>query len=486
MAFSQYDPHITLEKLRFDKEHQYLERKGIHEKWIKPTKIANELIGMLNADGGILVLGISDNGDIEDLHMLNEEILDQYRKLAFDFITPSASICLEEKILDTWELLFLYHVDQDYERVFLRKDNEDVYLRISDSNKWPLDRDQVRKLEYDKTIRKFEDEERPDFDPEDFWTSVLDFYRKRLGFEGNYEQLLLSRHLAVKQKDGNIVYKNSAILLFAEDPEKYIPSASLRYIRYDGIKQKTGASFNVIKDESIIGCIPRIIEISKKFLSIALRDYYFFDIQEWKFIRTSEYPEEAWLEGIVNALCHRSYNLQWNRVYIKHYDDRLEISNSGPLPAQVTVDNIRTTRYARNPRIARVLTEMGYVRELNEWASRIFDTMKQLLLPEPIYQDKDNTVTLILKNKIANHDATIPEDTMRRIETIWMDMSPTEKLIVQYLFANYRWTIWEIMSSIAKTEPAIRTGFNKLIEQNIIMRHSEKVRDKHAIYTFKK
>ena len=64
--------------------------------------------------------------------------------------------------------------------------------------------------------------------------------------------------------------------------------------------------------------------------------------------------------------------------------------------------------------------------------------MKQLLLPEPIYQDKDNTVTLILKNKIANHDATIPEDTMRRIETIWMDMSPTEKLIVQYLFANYR------------------------------------------------
>ena len=92
---------------------------------------------MLNADGGILVLGISDNGNIEDLNTLDPSMVDQYRKLIFEYIKPPASICLEEIILDTGELIFLYHVDQDYERVFARSDaeNESVYLRISDSNK---------------------------------------------------------------------------------------------------------------------------------------------------------------------------------------------------------------------------------------------------------------------------------------------------------------------------------------------------------------
>ncbi len=43
---------ITLEYLQTQKEGQYFERKGLG---VKPTKIADELIGMLNADGGVLV-----------------------------------------------------------------------------------------------------------------------------------------------------------------------------------------------------------------------------------------------------------------------------------------------------------------------------------------------------------------------------------------------------------------------------------------------
>ena len=65
---------------------------------------------------------------------------------------------------------------------------------------------------------------------------------------------------------------------------------------------------------------------------------------------------------------------------IKHYDDRLEISNSGPLPSIVTIENIKENRYARNPKIARVLYELGYVRELNEGVKRIFSSMQKMLL----------------------------------------------------------------------------------------------------------
>ena len=51
---------ITKQYLEKQLENQYFERKGLGEKDTKPTKIAEELIGMLNADGGVLGFGVSD------------------------------------------------------------------------------------------------------------------------------------------------------------------------------------------------------------------------------------------------------------------------------------------------------------------------------------------------------------------------------------------------------------------------------------------
>ena len=64
MSFSQYNSKLTLEDIRTKPENQYLERKG---RDTRATKIANELIGMLNAGGGTLVYGVANDGAIEDL-----------------------------------------------------------------------------------------------------------------------------------------------------------------------------------------------------------------------------------------------------------------------------------------------------------------------------------------------------------------------------------------------------------------------------------
>ena len=63
---------VTKEYLQTQVENQYFERKGLGEKDTKPTKIAEELIGMLNADGGILAFGVSDAGEIQDLQTLGD------------------------------------------------------------------------------------------------------------------------------------------------------------------------------------------------------------------------------------------------------------------------------------------------------------------------------------------------------------------------------------------------------------------------------
>lgn len=285
---------------------------------------------------------------------------------------------------------------------------------MDDRNK-QLDRDAVRNLEYDKQIRKFEDEIEPEFDFQDLDVKLLNGYKQKLNYEGDALDLLVKRHLAIK-KDGQFRIKKAGVLLFAKDLEKYITSASLRYIRYEGTDAKVGTEHNVVKDERFENNIPWIIDHVKKFLRATLKDYYFLDLETGRFNKVPEYPEEAWLEGVVNALCHRSYNVQGNAIYIKHYDDRLEISNSGPLPAQVNVENIRTERFSRNPRIARALEDMGFVRQLNEGGSRIYQSMEKSMLSTPEYVEKNGNVYLTLRNKISNHTKTISDSILKMVQ----------------------------------------------------------------------
>ena len=65
------------------------------------------------------------------------------------------------------------------------------------------------------------------------------------------------------------------------------------------------------------------------------------------------------------------YAMAGSFIKVSMYDDRLEIKSPGKLPNIVTVENIKHTRYSRNPRISRVMTEYGWVRELNEGVKRM-------------------------------------------------------------------------------------------------------------------
>lgn len=481
-SISKYNSIITIDYLKNQVENQYFERKGLGDVLLKPGKIAEEIIGMLNADGGVLVFGVSDKGEIQDLRQLGDK-LKEYRKIVFDYIDPACNVDFEEIVIED-KLIFLFSVEQDIERIFQRKDTETVFLRVYDDNR-KLSRDQIKQLEYDKTIRKFEEEPVPDFDLEDLDYELLEQYKKKLNYKGEVLDLLVKRHLAIK-KDNIYFLKKSTVLLFSKDPEKYIPSASVRYVRYEGKEALTGTSHNVVKDQRFENNIPKLIDEIKIFLKTSFKDYHFLDMDDGRFKKVMEYPEEAWLEGVVNALCHRSYNVQGNSVYIKHFDDRLEISNSGPLAAQVTIDNIKTERFARNPRIARVLEDMGYVRQLNEGVARIYESMEKSMLSIPEYKEVNKNVYLTLRNKISVHFNTIPEQVIEKIGGQWKEFNITQHRILSYLFLNHEGTLNDLVEFTSINPNTVRSYLNQFIQEGIIFRNSSKQRDKNAKYTFKK
>ena len=135
----------------------------------------------------------------------------------------------------------------------------------------------------------------------------------------------------------------------------------------------------------------------RDFIRTQLREFQYLD-DNGQFQILPEYPEFAWFEGVVNAVTHRDYSVYGDHIRVLMFDDRLEIHSPGKLPNIVTVDNIKHERFSRNPRIARTLTEFGWVREMNEGVKRIYSEMESAFLHEPKYSEPGNKVVLTLEN----------------------------------------------------------------------------------------
>jgi Putative ATP-dependent DNA helicase recG C-terminal len=158
---------------------------------------------------------------------------------------------------------------------------------------------------------------------------------------------------------------------------------------------RTGAGANVAADRRLEGPITAQIDLARRLLRRWLPRAIRLQV-EGRFGSATLIPEFVWLEGVVNAVTHRSYSIGGDHVRVELFDDRLEVESPGRLPGLVRVDNIRSTRFARNPRIARALSDLGYGRELGEGVNRMFEEMNRAGLPDPVYVQGPASVAVIL------------------------------------------------------------------------------------------
>lgn len=119
--------------------------------------------------------------------------------------------------------------------------------------------------------------------------------------------------------------------------------------------------------------------------------------REGRFVLEGLIPRDAWVEGVVNAVVHRSYSLGGDHIRVEIYDNRIEIESPGRFPGVVGLEDPRgVARFARSPRIARVCADLQYGQELGEGIKRMFDEMRTAGLGEPVYRQSPGSVRLVL------------------------------------------------------------------------------------------
>ncbi|MFB3235422.1 putative DNA binding domain-containing protein [Staphylococcus pseudintermedius] len=466
-----------IEYLQNEVEGQLLDRKRAS---INPKDVAQHISAFANAEGGKLVIGIEDNGEISGFNHSKAKNKEVYIEAPFEHlyrIPKYTHEIIEVKKHDgTMDEILIFDIEPSYDAIITLKDDS-VYLRINDKSR-KLTHNQITNLEYDRGSRRFEEELVEYSSIEDVDENLVSEFKQLLDTNVDNEKLLKARGF---MREGKLTV--AGLLLFSNNINVYLPSARIRFMRYEGTKEESGARLNVVKDITFDKALPVAIREARAFINTQLREYTFLG-KEGRFVTLPEYPEFAWFEGMINAIIHRRYDNQGDHIRIKMFDDRLEISSPGVLPASVTLENIKEERYSRNPKLAAALTQYKWVRESNEGVGRIFDEMKDYFLDDPVYSEPNNSsVQLTLKNNVV---ARKERETGRVSNIItpelFESLNEQHELIVRHLYNQGELTASKIANIIQRSVPTARKRLKELEEMNIISTHGSSKNDPKRTY----
>ncbi|PZE26035.1 ATP-binding protein [Curtobacterium sp. MCBD17_028] len=371
-------------------EDQWFDRKSIR---IQAKDLAQHLVAFANAEGGVIVLGLSD-GRVEGLKA-SAGRLNDFQQTAIDHTVPPVRARVDQTrcVNDAGEIDTLVVVRVDPGEVVHEMKNGDCYLRVGDESR-KLRHEQRRELEYDKGQAQWDGHPLLGLRRDDLNRQLLKQFRSATGASGTFDRLLKARSLVTRHGE----YTNGCYLLFGEHPQDEFPQAHIRVIRYLGPERGTGARLSVddTNDLRIEGPIPYAITKAAEEIERlvprkrSLRASGLFESEPIV-------PKDAWLEGVVNAVIHRSYSLGGDHIRVEIFTDRIEIESPGRFPGLADPARpLDISRFARNPRIARVCADLRIGQELGEGIRRMFDEMRRVGLTDPVYVQSQGSVKLTL------------------------------------------------------------------------------------------
>ena len=470
----QNDPELFSEA----KESQYFDRKSAR---IRPSDAARHVVALSNAAGGKLVIGIEDGGEVTGFARDGAHAIEDFEQMPLTCCEPIPMVKpVRLPVTNSHggdDVVLVLDVRASTDHVIARRSDGAVFLRQGDRSV-ELGHDQITALEYDKNQRRFEDEVDARSTVDDIDPEVMARYKEELGTDAPDEQVLRSRGML---RDGHLT--NAGVLLFAKNPTQFIPCARVRVIRFDGSQMETGRRLNIVKERTFDGSLPKVIEGTKAMISEQLREFQYLG-DDGRFKVIPEYPEFAWFEGLVNAVTHRNYAHSGDHVRVMMYDDRMEITSPGKLPNVVTLENMRHTRWARNPIIARTLTEFGWVRELNEGVQRIYDEMASCFLNDPIFEEpNDASVRLTLENSITSRVLRRRDALADGVgEAVLESLNEYELSAMQYVYARGRATVRDLAGHLGRSVKVSSQTLRGLAERDLLVWHGSNTRDPSQYY----
>lgn len=432
-------------------EDQWFDRKSSR---IAGKDLAKTLVAFANAEGGVVAVGISDDGVIE--HELTPERENMLRVAAHEHTDPAVRLRITK--LDD---VLVFEVEPG-ERVHYTRD-ANCYLRLGDKSV-KLDAQQQQELSYSKGEQLFDATGLRGADLEDLDMEKVAAYAEGIG-SSTAEDALRARRLVTRDGQPTV----AAILLFGKSPQDLLPNAEVRVLKYLDDQRGAGAQQQLEVDRRFTGPLPDQIKGAAELIRAILPRVSRLGT-DGLFASDTRIPDDAWLEGLVNAVIHRSYSMMGDNIRVEIFPSRIEISSPGRFPGLADPRKPESiSRFARNPHIARVMTDLGIGQELGEGIRRIFAEIRRVGFLDPEYVQTNGSVILLLR-------------AVQRISNSVLVGLPkqTEQILAMLQVEPAGLGTGEIATRLGVSRPVARGILNELKGADLVLWEGKSPRDPRA------
>ena len=354
--------------------------------------LASEMAAFANSEGGMILIGVMDDGSIpglsgKDVARINQMI----SNAASQHVKSPLHVRTENIALSGGNVVIVLRVPKGLDKPYFDK-NGVIWLKCG------ADKRRINSKEELRRLFQLSDQFHADGLPSSAGIDKLDRLRFRDFLRDVYKQefpesaedlLQLLKNMNLATVEGKLSL--AGVLLFSEQPEWIAPQFVIKAIQYPG---KEIHPSDYLDTEDFSGTLPKIFENSLGFIMRNLHK-----VQAGRGVNmpgTPEIPEAVFEELLVNALVHRDYLVSAPiRLFI--FDDRIEIISPGHLPDNLTVAKVLSgISNIRNPILVSYTAKgllpyhglgSGIKRALDQWPEIEFkDDRESCLFTSTIYR----------------------------------------------------------------------------------------------------
>lgn len=357
----------------------------------RAESLVSELAAFSNSKGGLLLIGVTDDGDIQGLTVDDMGRINQLVSNAAKDVKPPISVTTENVALPSG-MVMVVDVPEGISKPYM-DGNLHVWVKNSANKSKVSAREELLRM-FQSSALVHADEISVngssviDIDQEFFDAFFEREYGERVEDQDvSRAQLLENMNLA---KNGQL--NICGTLLFASRPQIRLPVFIVKAVAFPGVDIEDE---HYIDSQDING---KLSDVFQKVLGFVLANIrYVQNEQGVNSVGEPEIPRIVLEELIANALIHRNYFVS-APIKVLVFADRIEIVSPGHLPNSLTIENIKMgNSNVRNPILASFAPKVLPYRGLGSGIKRAIKAYPDI---EFIDDRAGNTFKAIIKRRI--------------------------------------------------------------------------------------
>jgi len=349
------------------------------------SNLGREICAFANATGGVILIGISDNGQIVGVGDHNR------LKAEVQAIARSADPPIAVELESVGEVLCVTIPGQHSKPYSF---GGKFFLREGASSQ-QMSRAEIREFFYKEGLIHFDETPCRRFSIEtDLTDDVWSTFRKRAKIPASMEPVTALRNLHLIDDEGRMTHAGAWLL--ARDIRKFSVSADVACALFFGTDK-----MRILDRRGFDSDVYSMIDAVVTWILSKINVEYI--IKRVKREERPELPEEALREAVVNALAHRDYRSTAN-VQIYVFKDRIEIVSPGGLPAGMAEADLGVKSIPRNPLLFGILHRMEAVENIGSGIRRIYNICQDYGLSKPKIEVSENWFTVTFPRPQAEPD----------------------------------------------------------------------------------